>query len=238
MTVVAYALAALCLIWWLLALAVARIALVTQRLEDLPLVDRDSWPSVAVVAPAKDEGAALEPALRSRLRSDYPALRIVVIDDRSEDGTGATADRLAAAEPRIEVVHVTELPPDWLGKLNALQRGVNATDADWLLFSDADVHIAPGTLRRAVHYAEEHGVDLVTAMPHVLPGGLGVNSIHAVFLTFLAPAFDAPRAENPESSFAPAVGAFSLVRRSALAKTPGFPSIRLCVDDDLQLGLM
>ncbi len=238
MNLIAYALAALCLIWWLLALAITRIAVVTRRLEDLPLVEREAWPSVAVIAPAKDEAAGLEDALRSRLRSDYPSLRIVVVDDRSQDDTGLIADRLAASDPRVQAVHVTELPSDWLGKLNALQRGVDATDADWLLFSDADVHVAPGTLRRAIHHAEEHGIDLLTAMPHVLPGGLGVNSIHAVFLTFLAPAFDAPRAENPKSSFAPAVGAFSLVRRSALAKTPGFASIRLCVDDDLQLGLM
>lgn len=216
----------------------ARIALVTGRLRDLPLAERDTWPSLAVIAPAKDEAAGLQDALRSRLRSDYPDLRVIVVDDRSEDDTGAIADGLAAVDARVQAAHVTDLPPDWLGKLNALQQGVDATDAEWLLFSDADVHITPGTLRRAIHHAEENRLDLLTAMPHVLPGGLGVSSIHAVFLTFLAPAFDAPRAENPKSSFAPAVGAFSLVRRSALAKTPGFASIRLCIDDDLQLGLM
>ncbi len=239
MTLAAYALAALCAVWWTLLFAVTRIALTSRRLGDLPLgEERTAWPTLAIIAPAKDEGDTIEEATRSRLRSDYPNLRLVLVDDRSEDDTGAITDRLAAEDARVQAVHVTELPPDGLGKLNALQTGVDATDAAWLLFSDGDVHFAPGTLRRAIHHAEEHGFDLVTAMPHIPPKSLGVNAIHAVFLTFLAPAFDRPRAENPKSSFAPAVGAFSLVRRGALAKTPGFEAIRLRVDDDLQLGLM
>ncbi len=230
-------LAALCLGWWLIAAAIARVAAVTGRLVDEPLVEREDWPSVAVIAPARDEAAVLEEAVRSRLRSDYPALSVVLVDDRSSDGTGAITDRLAE-DPRVLAVHVSELRAGWLGKLHALQAGVEATDTDWLLFSDADVHVEPGTLRRAIHLAEESRLDLLAVVPRIEPAGVLNAGLHSVFLPLLLAAFDARRAEDPKSSFAPAVGAFSLVRRSALAATDGLEALRLCVDDDLQLGLM
>ena len=231
------ALAALSTGWWLIAAGIARVATVTGRLVDLPLVDRAEWPSVAVIAPARDEAAVIEEAVRSRLRSDYPALTVVIVDDRSSDGTGEIADRLADGS-RVAAVHVSELPAGWLGKVHALQVGVEATDSDWLLFSDADVHVEPGTLRRAVHLAEESRLDLLAVVPRIEPAGPLVAGLHSVFLPLLLVAFDARRAENPRSPFAPAVGAFSLVRRSALEATAGLEALRLCVDDDLQLGLM
>ena len=232
-----FLLAALCGGWWMIAAGLARVWRVTGRLVDLPLVEREEWPSVAVIAPARDEAAVLEDAVRSRLESDYPALTVVIVDDRSTDETGAIADRLAE-DPRVRAVHISELPAGWLGKVHALHTGVGATDTDWLLFSDADVHVAPGTLRRAIHLAEETELDLLAVMPRIEPAGVLNAGLHSVFLPMLAVAFDARRAEDPNSSFAPAVGAFSLVRRSALEATAGFESIRLRVDDDLRLGLM
>lgn len=40
-----------------------------------------------------------------RLRHAQPAVDVLVVDDGSPDGTGATADRLAAADPQVHVVH-------------------------------------------------------------------------------------------------------------------------------------
>lgn len=237
MLFVLVALTALCLGWWGIAASLARVGRVTGTVRELPLVERERWPTVAVVVPARDEAATLGEAVRSRLRSDYPALDVVIVDDRSTDETGAIADELAE-DPRVRAVHLDELPAGWLGKVHALDAGVAATDSEWLLFSDADVHVEPGTLRRAIHHAEEVGLDLLAVMPRVVPAGLGPAALHAVFLTFLHVAADARRAEDPDSPFAPAIGAFSLVRRSALERTEGFEALRLCVDDDLQLGLM
>ena len=227
----------LCAAWWAIGLSLARVARVTPRLVDLPEGELEEWPTLAVIAPARDEASTLDAAVRSRLRSDYPALEVVVVDDRSTDETGAIADRLAE-DPRVEAVHVTKLPDGWLGKVHALQAGVDATEAAWLLLSDADVHVEPGALRRAVHHAETRGFDVVASMPRVVPAGLVMAGLHAVFLPMLTVALDARRAEDPGNSFGPAVGAFSLVRRAALDASPGLETIRLCVDDDLQLGLM
>src|SRR5205814_8856497 len=98
-----------------------------------------SLPTLAIVATAKDEAARVEGAARSLLAQDYPGLSLVIVDDRSMDGTGAILDRLAREDPRLRVVHIDSLPYGWVGKCHALARGAEATDSEWILFVDADV---------------------------------------------------------------------------------------------------
>ena len=105
--------------------------------------DPPSWPALSVVVPARDEARTIEPALASLLAQDYPGLEVVLVDDRSTDGTSAIIDRLAASNPQIAAVHVRELPAGWLGKVHALQRGFERARGDFVLFTDADIHFAP-----------------------------------------------------------------------------------------------
>lgn len=57
-----------------------------------------------VVIPTFNESANLERLAAVLLALDEP-LEILVVDDDSPDGTGALADRLAAADPRVHVLH-------------------------------------------------------------------------------------------------------------------------------------
>jgi cellulose synthase/poly-beta-1,6-N-acetylglucosamine synthase-like glycosyltransferase len=118
-------------------------------LRRLPVDARADWPRVSIVVPACDEEAGVLGALRSLLAQQYPSVQVVAVDDRSSDGTGAIMDRLAIEDPRLSVVHIATLPDGWLGKLNALQRGVEKSDGEWLLFADADAHLGPHTLKNA-----------------------------------------------------------------------------------------
>ncbi len=62
---------------------------------------------VLVVIPTYDEKDNLEPIL-VRLHAAVPEAHVLVVDDDSPDGTGAIADRLAAADSRVHVLHRTE----------------------------------------------------------------------------------------------------------------------------------
>jgi hypothetical protein len=165
-------------------------------------------------------------------------LEIILVDDRSTDGTGIIADRLAAADPRLTVVHNTELPAGWLGKVHALDRGIRAASGEWVLFTDADVHFAPGALRLSVALAEARGLDHLALMPDV-PSDTFLHTVllHAFFLGYLL-FTDSVRAEKGGRRAFTGAGAFNLVRRTAFDRTPGFAWLKMEVVDDAGLGIM
>jgi hypothetical protein len=233
------ALALLGLLYWAaLAVLAARCVARVPRVAALPAVARHRWPRVSAVVPARDEAAELEGALRSRLAEGYPALEVVLVDDRSTDGTGALADRLAEAEPRLRVVHLDALPEGWLGKVHALQRGLEASSGEWLLFSDADIHLAPGTLARIVAYAEARGDEHVCVLPEFTSRGPLLVATLCTLMRLVCTGGRPWAVGDPRSSAAVGVGAFNLVRREALARTPGLPWLRMEVGDDMALGVM
>lgn len=207
-----------------------------RRLAAIPLHDAASVPRLSIVVAARDEARGIEAAVRSMLEQRYEPLELVVVDDRSTDGTGEILDRLAASDPRLTVVHVDRLPDGWLGKNHALQLGADRARGDWVLFTDADIHMHPEALSRAVGMAETEGVDhLVVAPEMVLPGPL--LQAFAVFFFYSFLTFAKPwRARDPKSWFFVGVGAFNLVRRSAYQAVGGHRPIALRPDDDMKLG--
>lgn len=64
----------------------------------------DPLGQVAVIIPTYNERDNLEPIV-GRVRTAVPAAHILVVDDGSPDGTGEIADKLAAADPHLHVLH-------------------------------------------------------------------------------------------------------------------------------------
>ncbi len=179
----------------------------------------------------------MEAALSSRLRSAYPDLEFILINDRSADGTGEIMDRVAAGDSRAKTIHVTDLPEGWLGKVNALRLGAAAARGEWLLFSDADVHISGDALEKAVYMAETERLDHLAVMPELNPCGFLTDSALATLQDF-ALRWVTWDSEASRPGAAVGIGAFNLVRRSAFERTPGFEWLRLEVIDDMGLALM
>lgn len=194
-------------------------------------------PKVSVVSPGCNEAESIQRSVQSWLAESDAELQIVAVNDRSTDETGAILDRLAAADPRVTTVHLNDLPDGWLGKVHALHRGTAKATGDWLLFADADVHLAPGTIARAVAYAESEELDLLTAFPEIESAGFwGDVAWSALGATVGLSGMW--RSRDPKSERAFAVGAFILIRRSAFEQTPGFAWIKLEVADDQGLAIL
>jgi hypothetical protein len=190
------------------------------------------------VIPACNEAEELESAVRSLLEENYPALHVILVDDRSTDTTGEIVDRLADEDPRVRGIHVTELPEGWLGKVHALQRGYEGSTGDFVLFTDADVHFERGTLRRAIALCEAEQLGHLAAIPMLLPGTFMYNMLMSIFYRHLLLVTRPWLVGRPDTKSFFGVGAFNLVRRSAFDETPGFEWLRLEVGDDMGLGVM
>lgn len=224
--------------WHLFHLARHRAKIVFLAGLDGPL---PSTTPVAVVFAARDEAGGVEVAVRSMLAEGEhdPALRVVAVDDRSVDGTGAILDRVAADHPQLAVIHVADLPPGWLGKTHALQAGAAspaAADAGWLLLTDADVVFAPGSIRRAMSYAEAEGIDLLSVAPEVEMYTVGERAFLSLFGLLFSLYASVGRLADRDSRAHVGIGAFNLVRVEAFNAVGGFRHLALSVDDDMRLG--
>lgn len=102
-------------------------------------------PAVSVVVPARDEATTLPLLLESLRQERRPGDEVVVVDDRSGDGTADVAARGGA-----RVVVAPELPPGWAGKPWACATGADAASTSLLVFLDADTRLEPGGLDRVV----------------------------------------------------------------------------------------
>jgi hypothetical protein len=209
-----------------------------RRLSRVPAPEPAAWPRVSVVMAARDEARDIGAAVASRLADDYPDLELILVDDRSGDDTGRIAAEAAAGDERFSVVRVDELPTGWLGKVHALHRGAQRATGDWMLFSDGDVAVRPGTLRRAVAHCLAEEVDLLALLPAFGTGRVIVDAIWTAFLRGALVLIDPRAVRNPRSKVAFGSGGFNLVRREAFDRTAGFEHLRLETGDDVAFGVM
>lgn len=226
------------LYWLTMAALLLRVVRSVPSVQGLRAPPPGKWPRLSLIMPARDEEHTLEPALRSKLGNTYPELELVLVDDRSTDATGAVADAFARAEPRLQVVHVSHLPEGWLGKVHAMQRGLERASGEWVLFSDADVHLAPGMLERVIAHAEHEGLDHVCVLPRITSPCFLLQATISTFFRVICTGARLWAVPDPRSSAAVGIGAFNLVRRSALERSPGLEWLKMEIGDDVALGMM
>lgn len=133
-------------------------------------MDLNDLGRVVMVIPTFNESANLE-WIVGRLRAAQPDVHVLVVDDNSPDGTGEIADRLAASDDHVEVLHRTEKAGLGAAYLNgfavALERGFDVIGE-----MDADGSHQPEQLHRLLERLRT--ADLVIGSRYV-PGGSVVN---------------------------------------------------------------
>ena len=201
------------------------------------------WPRVVAIVPARDEAETIARMVESLVKQDYPGeLRVVVVDDHSEDGTGAlareAAERAGASE-RVLILQGAALESGWTGKLLAMQQGVEsgiAREAEYFWFTDADIEHAPDTLRRVVQRAKREKLDLVSLMALSQVNSLAERLLIPPFLYFFLKLYPPSWTASRKWKTAGAAGGCILLKRSALERIGGLESIRGQVIDDCTLA--
>ncbi|HLH71385.1 MAG TPA: glycosyltransferase [Candidatus Dormibacteraeota bacterium] len=223
-----------CLAWLGITLHPARPWDLSPVGDDGPPPDLPAWPSVCVLVPARNEAPILPRTLPALLAQDYPGdWRVVVVDDRSEDGTAAVAEALDVG--RLTVVRGASLPRGWVGKVWALEQGARAAgDPEYLLLTDADIRHEAGSLRRLVAESECRGLDLDSRMARLRADSAAERLLIPPFLFFFNLLY--PMRWVNEGRTAAAAGGCILLRRAGLERAGGFEAIRGEVIDDVHLA--
>jgi len=197
---------------------------------------QNNTPSVCVVIAARNESAGLATCVRTVLQQDYPALSVMVIDDRSEDDTYTIAQELSRADSRVRVERIDHLPPKWMGKSHALWRGTRNVSADWLLFTDVDCRLKPQAVARAIEEARSHNVKLLTLWPGMAGGGFWEHLAIPLCSGIIALWFGSFRVNDPDSKLAFANGQFLLIQRDAYERIHGHKAVRSAIIEDVPLA--
>jgi len=209
-------------------------------------VERDRWPDVVAVIPARNEAAMLPTVLPTLLGQDYPgALTVVLVDDCSTDGTAEVAAALGGQPGRpdriLRVVAGAPLPSGWAGKVWAMSQGLAAGlaaagEPGYVLFTDADIAWEAGALRALVRAAEQDDRDLVSQMALLRTATGWERVVVPAFVYFFAQLYPFRRVNSPRSRTAAAAGGCMLVRREALERSGGLAPISGARIDDVALG--
>ena len=196
-------------------------------------------PRVSILLAARNEQQMLPATLDSLLKLDYPDFEIILVDDDSNDRTGAIADEWArchGADGKLRVIHNHHLPTGWRGKVHAMSLAAPAATGEWILSTDADIVFHPSLLRQAVELALRKNLQFLSLTPEVQMQSWAEKVVLPAFGFLLFMLFPLRRVNDPRSSRAMAAGAFLLMRRDDLIVLGGYARLRDTLIEDLRMA--
>ncbi len=192
-------------------------------------------PRVAILIPAYNEEKVIERTIQGALDSDYPNLRVIVIDDGSKDRTLEVARRAFAAEEAAgRVVILTKANG---GKAEALNYGLeHIGDAELFVGIDADTIIAPDAIVRMVPHFLNPKVGAVAGNAKV---GNRVNLwTRWQALEYITSQNFERRALNTMGAVSVVPGAIGAWRVTAVREAGGYHVDTVAEDADLTMALL
>lgn len=201
--------------------------------------DENSGPKLSIIIAACNEEKSLKKTIPLILAQTYRSIELILINDRSTDSSGEIIESYTLKNSTVKSIHIDQLPNGWLGKVNALQKGVEIASGDYYLFTDADIEFSATSISSAMALIENENVDHLAVFPfnrgrRTFLMGLLSTAFAILYFNIIK----IQKVSDPKDKAYVGVGAFNLVKKTAFEKTPGFSWLRMEVIDDVGLGLM
>ena len=188
---------------------------------------------VTVLIPARNEAGTIAETLHGLARQG-PGLRIIVVDDQSDDGTAAAA-RGAGAEA-LTVVNGTALPPGWSGKLWALEQGRQEVTTPLTLLLDADIFLVSGMIAALRRQLLSRQLQLVSVMANLGMIDFWERLLLPAFVYFFKMIYPFSLSNAGRGRIAAAAGGCILLKTATLESIGGFAALRDALIDDCTLA--
>ena len=237
-------------VWWLVAfecwmvgvwafrhLAIGFVFWRTPKLGlKSPAFSQPVAPRISILMPCKDEENNVAACARDLLAQTYANFELIIIDDRSTDGTGHVADDVAVTDNRVQVLHLTDRPAGWTGKTYALKRGMELASGEWILFVDADTRHKPECLSIVMEWARSRQASMVSLLPQMRCETFWERVNQPLCGVVLMRSFPLELVNADWSGMAFANGQYILIDRAVYELAGGHESVRDKFVEDIYLA--
>lgn len=126
----------------------------------------DFKPFISICIPARNEETSIYQLLHTLEKQALVKYQVHVLDDQSSDQTFKIAESFQKKYPQQFFAHKGKEKPDgWLGKPWACYQLSKKTDADIIVFLDADTELQPGALQKIAATFDHYNLDMLTVWP-------------------------------------------------------------------------
>ena len=188
-----------------------------------------------VLIPARNEAKFIGSVLAA-LGKQGDGLAIILIDDRSDDGTVEAARRAAPENCNLLIVAGAPLPSGWAGKMWALEQGLAHVKTPLVLLLDADISLACGTLPALIKAKQAKGVAFFSLMVALDMRGFWQALLMPAFVYFFKLLYPFHLSNRRSRLIAAGAGGCILTERQILLSIGGFAAIKDAIIDDCSLA--
>jgi hypothetical protein len=192
--------------------------------------------AVTAIVPARDEAANIGDWVRDMRRQTYRSLRLVVADDCSQDGTADVALKATEGDDRVQVCAFGPPPDGWVGKPWAAYNAALHARSTWLLFSDADMRLAPSAVASALVLAKASGADALSMTATLVCGTWLERQIMPAVAALIFSAIPVCLVHDDRFPNALLAGGFMLVKRDAYLRIGGHRAVHASIAEDRDLA--
>lgn len=188
---------------------------------------------ITVLIPARNEAKFIQATLAG-IKAQGKNVKVILVDDQSEDETAALAGKMFDSSLRI--ISGRPLPDGWSGKLWALHQGFQQVETPLVLLLDADIALKPGILSGLRRKMSKEGFHLISLMAFLRMVSPWEKLLMPAFIYFFKLLYPFRLSNSAHPWVAAAAGGCILMKTDMLKAMGGFEAIRGELIDDCALA--
>ncbi len=188
---------------------------------------------LTVLIPARNEARQIGRTLAAILEQ-APDVAVLMVDDRSDDGTFEVAR--AAGLANLRVIGGQPMPDGWTGKLWALEQGLAEVETPLTLLLDADIELGPGIMAALLEQRTTKDQQMVSLMATLETRGFWEKLLLPAFVYFFKLLYPFHLSNSSFPWVAAGAGGCILIETNILREIGAFDSLKGELIDDCALA--